>query len=282
MADGRKMEGKRVLVTGAGTGIGRGVALEFAREGASIVLHYCHSSAGCESTVDEIRAFGGQAQAIGADFREVRSLQNLAAEAINFLGGIDVLINNAGITANCPFEKTTTEQFDTLFDVNIKAMFFLTQAVLPEMAKHGSGAVINLTSVHAFAGKTDFSVYAATKGAIVAFTREVSLELIQKGVRVNAIAPGWVRVDNHEKVLGGEFDWGTAERGLPAGFIGIPADIGKLAIFLSSDESRYIIGQTLVADGGQLAIMPNSGDFRGPSEYQWGKDYVDELNKSKF
>ena len=106
--------------------------------------------------------------------------------------------------------------------------------------------------------------------------------MIQKGVRVNAIAPGWVRVENHEKVLGGEFDWGTAERGLPAGFIGIPADIGKLAIFLSSDESRYIIGPTLVADGGQLAIMPNSGDFRGPSEYQWGKDYVDDLNKSKF
>ena len=277
MTDGKRMEGKRVLVTGAGTGIGRGVALEFAREGAAVVLHYCHSSQGCESAVEEIRSFGGQAKSIGADFREVQSVQELGAGAIDFLGGIDVLINNAGITANRPFEETTPKHFDTLFDVNFKAMFFLTQAVLPEMLRHQRGAVINLTSVHAFGGLVEHSVYAATKGAIVAFTREVSLELIQKGVRVNAIAPGWVRVENHEKVLGGDFDWEEAERTLPAGFIGRPADIGQLAIFLASDDSRYIIGQTLVIDGGQLAIMPTTGDFRGPRGVQFGQGYVEGL-----
>ena len=277
MKDGKKMDGKRVLVTGAGTGIGRGVALDFAAEGATVVLHYCHSSQGSESAVEEIRSFGGNAKSIGADFRDVQSVRELGAGAIDFLGGIDVLINNAGITANRPFEATTPEHFDTLFDVNFKAMFFLTQAVLPEMIQHGRGSVINLTSVHAFAGIVEHSVYAATKGAIVAFTREVSLELIQKGVRVNAIAPGWVRVENHDKALGGEFDWQGAAKTLPAGFIGTPSDIGQLAIFLASDDSRYIIGQTLVIDGGQLAIMPNTGDFRGPREVQFGQGYVEGL-----
>jgi len=278
MHDGRRMEGQRVLVTGAGTGIGRGIALEFARAGASVVLHYCHSSAGCESAVEEILALGGHAKAIGADFREVQSIRDLAVGAMDFLGGIDVLINNSGITANRPFAETTPEHFDTLFDVNFKAMFFLTQAVLPDMTKRGRGAVINLTSVHAFAGKVEHSVYAATKGAIVAFTREVSLELIQNGVRVNAIAPGWVRVENHEKVLGEDFDWEGAKRTLPAGFIGTPADVGQLAIFLASDDSRYIIGQTMVIDGGLLAIMPNSGDFRSTREVQWGHQYVQGLD----
>jgi NAD(P)-dependent dehydrogenase (short-subunit alcohol dehydrogenase family) len=268
------MEGKRVLVTGAGTGIGRGVALEFAAEGAAVVLHYCHSSAGCQSAVAEIRSSGGRALALGADFRRVESVQDLAARSVEYLGGIDVLVNNSGVTANSPFEETTPHHFDTLFDINFKAMFFLTQAVLPAMVEHGGGSVINLTSVHAYAGLVEHSVYAATKGAIVAFTREVSLELIQKGVRVNAIAPGWIRVPNQDKVLGENFDWEAAEKTLPAGFIGTPRDIGGLAVFLASGESRYIVGQTLVIDGGQLAIMPNTGDFRGRRRFRFGEDYV--------
>ena len=277
MTNGRRMDGKRVLVTGAGTGIGKGVSLEFAREGAAVVLHYCHSSQGCESAVEEIGSLGGKAKAIGADFRDVQSIRALATGAVDFLGGIDVLINNAGITANRPFEATTPEHFDTLFDVNFRAMFFLTQAVLPEMFKRGRGNVINLTSVHAFGGMVEHSVYAATKGAIVAFTREVSLELIQKGVRVNAIAPGWIRVENQEKALGSDFDWQEAEKTLPAGFIGTPSDIGQLALFLASDDSRFILGQTLVIDGGQLSIMPNTGDFRRPTEVQFGREYVKDL-----
>jgi 3-oxoacyl-[acyl-carrier protein] reductase len=100
------------------------------------------------------------------------------------------------------------------------------------------------------------------------------LELIQKGVRVNAIAPGWVRVPNQEKVLGENFDWEEAEKTLPAGFIGTPRDIGRLAVFLASEESRYIVGQTLVIDGGQLAIMPNTGDFRGRRRFRFGTEYV--------
>ena len=276
MTHTRRMESKRVLVTGSGTGIGRGVALEFAREGAAVVLHYAHSEAGAASAVDEIRSDGGTAEAFQADLADIEQVRGLASQAVDFLGGLDVLVNNAGITMNKPFLQVTPEQFDTLYDVNIRGMYFLTQAAVPTMIEQGSGAVINLTSVHAFAGMTEHTIYAGTKAAIVGFTRVLALELATKGVRVNAIAPGWILVENHLKVLG-EFDQQSAGSTIPAGVIGAPHDIGKLALFLASDESRYIVGQTLVIDGGMLAIMPLSGDFREPRQEQWGQGYVPGL-----
>ena len=276
MTHTRRMESKRVLVTGSGTGIGRGVALEFAREGAAVVLHYAHSEAGAASAVDEIRSAGGTAEAFQADLADIEQVRALASQAIEFLGGLDVLVNNAGITMNKPFLQVTPEQFDTLYDVNIRGMYFLTQAAVPTMIEQGNGAVINLTSVHAFAGMTEHTIYAGTKAAIVGFTRVLALELATKGVRVNAIAPGWILVENHLKVLG-EFDQQSAGSTIPAGVIGAPHDIGKLALFLASDESRYIVGQTLVIDGGMLAIMPLSGDFREPRQEQWGQGYVPGL-----
>jgi NAD(P)-dependent dehydrogenase (short-subunit alcohol dehydrogenase family) len=180
-------------------------------------------------------------------------------------------------TVNLPFEEVSGEIFDTLYHVNVRAQFFLTQAVLPTMEGQGKGIVINISSVHAFTGMTEHSVYAGTKGAVVAFTRELALELIQKGVRVNAIAPGWIFVESHREVLGDRFDVATAGQQIPAGFIGTPADIGRLAIFLASDESRYIVGQTIVCDGGQSAIMPLTGDFRESRSEQWGIGYVEGL-----
>lgn len=268
------MQGKRVLVTGAGTGIGRGVALEFASEGAAVALHYGRDRSGAVTAAEEIVSRGGKAQAFEADFRDATTIRKLAQEATAFLDGLDVLVNNAGITLNVPFEEVTQEQFDTLYHVNIRAQFFLTQALLPALAEYRKGSVINLTSVHAFAGMTEHSVYAGTKGAIVSYTRELSLELIQRGVRVNAIAPGWVFVENHRKVLGDSFDVEEAGKSLPVGFIANASDIGRVAVFLASDESRYIIGQTLVCDGGQTALMPLTGDFHGRRKERWGANYI--------
>jgi len=188
-----------------------------------------------------------------------------------------VLVNNAGITANVPFEEVTPEVFDTLFHVNVRAQFFLTQAVLPLMEKQGKGAVVNLTSIHAYTGLTEHTVYAATKAAIVAYTRVAALELIQKGIRMNAIAPGWIFVENHRVTLGENFDVDAAGRSIPAGFIGGPEDIADLAIFLASDASRYIVGQTVICDGGQTSIMPMTGDFRGRRSEKWGRQYVKAL-----
>ena len=277
MSNTKSVSGKRVLVTGAGTGVGTGVALEFAKAGASVALHYSRSDEGAKQAVAEIRDAGGIAEMFQADFSTLEQVRRLGLEAVEFLGGHDVLVNNAGITTNVPFEDVTEEQYDLLYNVNIKAQFFLTQTVLPELEKSPGAAVINLTSVHAFAGMTEHSIYAGTKGAIVAFTRELSLELIQKGVRVNAIAPGWVDVPNQHTVMGEDFDWEDAQKTVPVGFIGQPSDIGQLAIFLASDQSRYILGQTIIADGGQLAIMPNTGDFRERRDYQFGQGYVPGL-----
>ncbi|RIK38164.1 MAG: short-chain dehydrogenase [Chloroflexi bacterium] len=270
------MSGKRVLVTGAGTGIGRGVALAFANAGADVVLHYSHSGAGAQSAVESIQANGGRAAAMQADFNDLAQVKQVCAQAIEFLGGIDVLVNNAGITMNKPFLEVTPEQFDTLYQVNVRGMFFATQAAAAAMVAQGQGVVINLTSVHAYAGMTEHTVYAGTKAAIVAFTRVLALELAPKGVRVNAIAPGWILVENHLKVLT-DLDRTAAGQTIPAGIIGEPADIGHVALFLASDEARYIVGQTIVVDGGQLAIMPLTGDFRERRKEQWGQGYVPNL-----
>ena len=278
MSESKKMKGKRVLVTGSGTGIGRGVALEFAKAGAAVVLHYAHSQEGCLSAVEEIQNEGGKAEAFKADLGNIDDCRDLASKAADFLGGIDVLVNNSGITMNKPFLEVTPEQFDTLYNVNIRGMFFLTQFTAPYMIDRGKGAVINLTSVHAYAGMSEHTVYAGTKGAIVAFTRVLALELSQKGIRVNAIAPGWILVENHLKVLD-DFDRDAAAASIPAGIIGAPTDIGKLALFLTSDDARYIIGQTFVIDGGQLSIMPLTGDFREERKEQWGQGYVPGLDQ---
>jgi len=280
MADEGRMAGKRAIVTGSGTGIGRGIAVEFAKEGAVVALHYSHSGKGAEEAVEEIRAAGGTAQAFQSDFSKVDEPEKLAEEAIDFLGGIDVLVNNAGITVNIPFGSVKVEQFDLLYSVNIRAMFFLTQAVAPTMEAQGGGAVINLSSVHAFAGMTEHSIYAGTKGAIVSYTRELSLELIQRGIRVNCLAPGWVAVENQRDALGPDFDWDEAAKGVPAGFVSNPTDMARICMFLASEDSRYIIGQTIIADGGQLAIMPMTGDFRQPrDDIQWGAPYVPNISR---
>jgi len=278
MAAESRMAGKSILVTGSGTGIGKGVAIEFAKAGASVALHYSRSSAGAEEAVKEITDFGGTAKAFKANFDKVDEVKQLGRQAVDFLGGLDCLVNNAGITTNAPFEEVTVEQFDLLYHVNIRAQFFLTQDVLPELEKSRGATVVNFTSVHAFTGMTEHSIYAGTKGAIVAYTRELALELIQKGVRVNAIAPGWVGVENQRMVMGEDFDWEAGAKTVPAGFIGTPKDMGRLCIFLASEDSRYIIGQTIIADGGQNCIMPNTGDFREKREYTFGQGYVPGLN----
>ena len=276
-----KMAGQHVVVTGAGTGIGRGVGLRFAQEGATVVFHYSHSSAGADSAVAEVNAGGGRAAAIKADFRKFEAYAQLVKDARAFMGGIDVLVNNAGITMNVPIEEVTLEQYDTLFNVNIRAQIFLTQAVLPLMAAQGKGHIINVTSIHAYAGATGHPIYAATKGAIVSFTREVALEVIRKGVRVNAIAPGAVRVENQEQALGPDFDWDAGGKMLPTGFVAQPEDIGNVAIYLASDDSRYIIGQTIICDGGQTAIMALTGDFDAPRNVLFGRRYIASMSGEK-
>jgi len=277
MATGQRMKGKRVLVTGSGTGIGREVALEFCREGADVVFHYSGSRDGAMSAVEQARREGAaKGTAIQADFRQFDAPAALAAQAIDFLGQIDIVVNNASITMNVPFENVTDQQFDTLFAVNIRAMYFLSQAVVRTMLPRKSGVIVNTSSIHAVEAYPEHTVYAATKGAINAFTRCLAIELAPKGIRVNAVVPGSVEVEAYYKIFD-HFDPGAAGKGIPVGFLGQPIDIAKAVLFLASDDARYIVGQALIVDGGTTSWMPFGDGFLQPIGGQFGRGYVPGL-----
>ncbi len=270
-----RLAGKCALVTGAGTGIGREIALEFAREGADVALHYGHSAEGAKSAAAEAEAMGRRAAALQADFDDVAQVARLAGEALEFLGAVDVLVNNAGITANIPFGQVEPEQFDILYHVNIRAQFFLTQALLPELVR-AHGVVVNLSSVHALEGFPEHTVYAGTKGAIIAYSRCLAIELAPKGVRVNVIAPGAVPVESHQRAAP-DADPNAIGDGIPVGYAGTPLDIARAAVFVASDDARYMAGQTLVLDGGTTSWMPFGDGFRQPFTARFGRGYVPGL-----
>ena len=186
-------------------------------------------------------------------------------------------MNNAGITFNRPFRRVTLEQFDRLYHVNVRAQFFLTQRVSENMLEHGGGAVCNVTSIHGVQGAPEHSVYAGTKGAIIAYTRALAVELAHQGIRVNAIAPGCIPVENYQKVVANYDAEATdqwAKNAIPVGRVGTPLEIAKLAAFLCSDDAGFIVGQTFVADGGTTSLMSLASDFRSESKSRFGIGYL--------
>jgi NAD(P)-dependent dehydrogenase (short-subunit alcohol dehydrogenase family) len=214
---------------------------EFARQGADVVLHYSHAPDGAESAAKEIREMGRRTTIRAADFNDDGAGVSLADFALDFLGGVDCLVNNAGITFNSPFLKIKPEQLDVLFNVNFRAPFLLTQRVAEVMIKQGAGAICNLASIHGLQGAPEHSAYAATKGAIIAFTRALGVEVAHKGVRVNAIAPGWITVENYATAIPG-FDLqkaaADARRTVPVARFGVPLDVAKLAAMPDSSPAR--------------------------------------------
>lgn len=269
------MTGKKVLVTGSGTGLGREIALEFGRQGADVVLHYAHSEEGAASAVAQLVREGRRATAIKADLNRVEEATRLADEAIGFLEGVDVLVNNAGISMTLEFEAVIPEQYDIVYNVNVRAQYFILQRVVPVMISQGGGAVINLSSVHGLRACKGHSVYAGTKGAIIASSRELAVELAPRGIRVNVIAPGAVPVENQFKAAGTD-DFSGLGNLIPCGFAGTPLDIAKAAVFLASEDARYIVGQTIVIDGGTTSWMSFSEGFHDTG-LRLGKGYVPGL-----
>ena len=280
MAQELKLQGRRALVTGSDTGIGREIALEFARQGADVVFHYVHNDDIPKAAVEEVRLLGCRSTAFQADFDDLGQVVALAERAIEFLGSVNCLVNNAGVTMNRPFLKVTPEQFDKMFHINFRGQYFLTQKIVEDML-HGKGGVIcNMSSVHGLQGVPEHSVYAATKGAIIAYTRSLAVELAYKGVRVNAIAPGWITVENYFKCIPGfteEIAAASGYKAIPIARCGAPQDIARLAAFLCSDDASFIVGQTIVADGGTTALMSLVSDFRKESTNTFGKGYIPGL-----
>jgi NAD(P)-dependent dehydrogenase (short-subunit alcohol dehydrogenase family) len=277
MSQQLRLEGKKTLVTGSDTGIGHEIGLEFARQGSDVVFHYVQSDEGVKAAVDKVKALGRKSAAFQADFDALDQVKQLADQAGEFLGGVNCLVNNAGVTMNRPFLKVTPEQFDKMFHINFRGQYFLTQRVVEDMLQRGGGVICNMSSVHGLQGVPEHSVYAATKGAIIAYTRSLAVELAYKGVRVNAIAPGWVTVENYFKCIPGftkEMAAETGYKAIPIARTGETSDIAKLAAFLCSDDASFIVGQTIVSDGGTTALMSLVSDFRKESTNTFGKGYI--------
>lgn len=276
MSGSQRLAGKRVLVTGAGTGIGQGIAIRCAREGAKVAVHYYASSdSGAQATVAAIRELGGEAEFFKADISDISQIHELTGWALQYLGGVDALVNNAGITFNSPIAEVTPQQWDHMYKVNVRGGYFLTQSLLTSLQSN-RGAVINLSSIHAFEGYQEHSIYAGTKGAIVAMTRALSIELAPLGIRVNAVAPGCIPVESHE-IAAGKADLVEVGRNIPTGYVGTPEDIGAAVAFLASEDGRFIVGQTLVIDGGTTSWMPFGQQFRAPlrsAGVQFGAEYM--------
>ncbi len=250
MADGR-LAGKVALITGAGRGFGRAIALAFAREGARVTANYLVSQAGAEEVVAEAERLGGEAIALRGDVAREDDVQALIAGTLDRFGRLDILVNNAGIMVRGPLLRMPDDQGRRMFDVNVMGTLLCSRHALPPMIEQKGGRIINLSSQLAqrAVGGGGFAAYAATKGAIESLTRALAAEVGAHGITVNAIAPGGIETDMNREVMTDEY---RARRlaELPLRRFGRVDDVAYCAVILASDDAGYLTGQILHPSGG--------------------------------
>lgn len=247
-----RLTDKVAIVTGAGSGIGKAIALMYAKEGAKVVAAGHHVES-CQETVAEISDAGGEATALQADVSKSNDLEKLVKDTVTQYGQVDILVNNAGVVLQDSLTEMTEEQWDQVVDVDLKGTFLGMKHAIPEMEKVGKGKVINITSIAGIVGFPQIAGYAAAKGGVIALTKEAAVEYAPKSINVNAIAPGVIKTKMTDPIMKDEQMSQQMKSAIPYPRFGEPDDIAHLATYLASSESDFVNGETIVIDGGQIA-----------------------------
>lgn len=240
----QKLAGKLALVTGASGGIGKAIAIQLAEAGAKVIVHYSGNKAAADMTVAAITERGGSALSVQANLRDSSAIDHLVEQ----IEALDILVNNAGVADGADLAGTTRDQYDAVFDTNVKAMFFLTQALLHKLRDGGS--IINTSSTVSIAAYPDYIVYSMSKTAVNGFTRSLAAGLAKRQITVNAVLPGATDTDflNSVRDIPGVLDAIASQAAL--GRLGTPDDIASVVTFLASPEGHWITGQLIQANGG--------------------------------
>lgn len=246
------LKNKVALVTGASRGLGQALAIALANAGATVI---CSSSksGGTQNTIQKIEAQGGEAFEIAADLSDRNAIKNLAEEAWGKFGKIDVLLNNGGTIARFPATDFPLDEWDRVIQVNLTATFYLAQLIGKKMIEQGYGKIINIASMLSYSGGITVPAYTASKHGVAGVTKALANEWAQHNIQINAIAPGYFRTDNTQRLQDDPVRSQTIQNRIPANRWGNPEDLGGAAIFLASDASNYVNGTIINVDGGWMA-----------------------------
>ena len=246
----QRLQGRTAIITGAGRGIGHGIALAYAQAGARVAL-VSRNRDELQTLADQIHAEGGQAMIAPCDVRDSAAVNDVVAQVVAQWGTVDALVNSAGIPMVSPTTELSDERWQQAIDINLNGTFFFCRAAGAVMVEKGFGTIVNIGSLHSFQGIPMRAAYAASKGAVLQLTRSLATEWAPHGVRVNCISPGWIRTPLQDSLVAqGKLDRAPIIARTPLRRVGEVSDIAGPAVFLASDESAFIIGEQLVIDGG--------------------------------
>ena len=246
-----RLEGKSVLVTGGDQGIGHGIAIRLAQEGADVAIGFRSNQQGADDTVRELQALGRKAAAVKGDVGKIDDDRRIVQEAIAKLGKLDILVNNAGLERHADFWDATEQDYDMVMNVNLKSAFFITQEFVRYlMARKSGGKVINISSVHEELPFPHFASYCASKGGLKMLMRNLSIELAPLGININNIAPGAIETPINSKLLNDPEKLNALLQNIPLKRLGKPEDVAGMAAFLASSDADYVTGTTFFVDGG--------------------------------